>query len=165
MSRMSGNIDFEIHPIIVWNSFCILLFLAGENCLYLLNRKSDFDEVFSKTKLSGCFTKYTTNLKFDSAWHETHFAWQHHIFFNPRIVHRLFACFCSSCIPILYVVSTSLVLLQRQYLHKSKFSAVTLLNGCFVLWEFLLVFLFPIGANFSIKHILHKYNLQFINIM
>ncbi len=53
-----GNFDFEIHLIIVWNSFCILLFSAGQNCPYLLNRKSDFDEVFSKTKLSGCFTKY-----------------------------------------------------------------------------------------------------------
>ena len=73
-----GNIDFEIHPTIVWNSFCILLFSAGQNCLYLLNRKSDFDKVFSKTKLS--ITKLTTNLKFDSAQHKTRFAWSHHIF-------------------------------------------------------------------------------------
>ncbi len=52
-----GNIDFEIHPIIVWNSFCILLFSATHNCLYLWNRKSDFDKVFGKTKLSECFHK------------------------------------------------------------------------------------------------------------
>ncbi len=51
------NIDFEIYPIIVWNSFCILLVSGAQNCLYLWNHKSNFDEIFCKTKLSGCFTK------------------------------------------------------------------------------------------------------------
>ncbi len=52
-----GNIDFEIQPIIVRNSFCILLFSATQNCLYLWNHKPDFDEVFGETKLSECFHK------------------------------------------------------------------------------------------------------------
>ena len=36
-----GNIDFEIHPNIGQNSFCILLFSAGQKFLYLWNQKSD----------------------------------------------------------------------------------------------------------------------------
>ena len=51
------NIDFQIHQFIVWNSFCILLFSAGQNVLYLWNRKSDFNEIFRKAKLSQCFKK------------------------------------------------------------------------------------------------------------
>ncbi len=43
--------------IIVWNSLCILLFSAEQNWVYLWNRKSNFDEVFSKTNLSDYFTK------------------------------------------------------------------------------------------------------------
>ena len=74
-----GNFDFEIHPIVVWNSLCILLFSATQNCLYLWNHKSDFDEIFSKRKLSECFQKLTTKQKFDSARHKTQFAWSHHI--------------------------------------------------------------------------------------
>ena len=42
---------------IMWNSFCIFLFSATQNCLYLWNHKSNFYEVFSKTKLSECFYK------------------------------------------------------------------------------------------------------------
>ena len=45
-----GNIDFEIHPIVVWNSFCILLFSATQNFLYRWNRMSDFDAVCSKNE-------------------------------------------------------------------------------------------------------------------
>ena len=78
------NIDFEKYPIIVWNSFCIILFSATQNCLYLLNHKSDFDEVFSKTKLSECCHKYTSKLKFDSAWHKTYFTWSHQIWCTQR---------------------------------------------------------------------------------
>ncbi len=76
-----GNIDFEIQPIIVWNSFCILLFSAGQNILYLWNCKSDSDGVFSKTKPSESFNKWNTNLKFDGARHKTHFAWSHHMYY------------------------------------------------------------------------------------
>ncbi len=46
--------------IIVYNFFCILLFSAGQNCLYLRNWKSDYSDfngVFSKNKLFDCFTK------------------------------------------------------------------------------------------------------------
>ncbi len=45
-----GNIDFEMYNQLKYEiPLYILLFSAGQNCVYFWNYKSDSDEVFSKT--------------------------------------------------------------------------------------------------------------------
>ncbi len=75
-----GNFDSEIYQIIVWLCeipYCFQLYKIV--CIFG-TVKFNFDEVFSKTKLSECSTK----LKFDidSAQHKTHFARSDHIFWH-----------------------------------------------------------------------------------
>ena len=86
MSRLLGILILRYNQL-VWHSFCILLFSAGQHCVYLWNYKSDSYGVFSKTKFSKCFQKCIAKLKFYSVRHKTHFAWSHHI------LPKLWVCF------------------------------------------------------------------------
>ena len=86
-----GNIDFEIWPKIVWNSFYILLFSAWQSCAYLWNNKSILMGFSAKQSYHECFHKRITKPKFDTARHKTHFAWSHHKFTSS--IHKLYVKF------------------------------------------------------------------------